>query len=110
MRRSADHRAGYSDGRDTDVYRPRPAARPAPAITMEEFLNCLRYADANRDGLISQRELQHALRALGFGVPRWKAWRAMANSDDNGNGTIDNDAELKQLLEYARKNWGLVVE
>ncbi|MQM23570.1 hypothetical protein Taro_056636 [Colocasia esculenta] len=80
-----------------------------PAATLEEFLDCLRRADADGDGRISRSELQHALRALGLRCPRVKARRAMANSDHNLNHTIDNDEELKELLEYARRNWGFVV-
>ncbi|MQM16192.1 hypothetical protein Taro_049144 [Colocasia esculenta] len=80
-----------------------PHCLPAKgSVTMEDFLHGLRCADINQDGIITQQELHNALRALGLRFAGWKAWRAMAHVDGNRNHSIDNDGEVKGLVEYAR--------
>ena len=65
--------------------------------------------DGNGDGVISKKELEKAIRSLGLWFPSWKAKRAFAAVDSNDNGLIDTDEELKELIEFAQTNWGLVI-
>ncbi|KAG0470024.1 hypothetical protein HPP92_016135 [Vanilla planifolia] len=76
-------------------------------LSEQQFKDWLKSIDINGDGLISQKELREALRALGQSFTHWKAWRAMRHADLNRNNFIDGDVEIKELMRYATK-WGIV--
>ncbi|KAH0451811.1 hypothetical protein IEQ34_019110 [Dendrobium chrysotoxum] len=78
-------------------------------LTEQEFKKWLKSIDLNNDGLISRKELRDGLRALGLNSIQWKAWRALVHADLNHNKHIDGDGEVEELIKYARKRWGIVV-
>ena len=78
-------------------------------MTEQQFRVWLQKVDVNGDGRISRQELQDALRVLGMNCTKWKAWRAKKNADLNHNNYIDGEPEIKKLIDYAAKRWGIVV-
>ncbi|MQL71077.1 hypothetical protein Taro_003372 [Colocasia esculenta] len=66
-------------------------------------------ADADGDGYVSKEELRKALRSLGLHHNWWKAKRAMARADINKNHHIEGDTEIKKLIDYARRHWGIIM-
>ncbi|KAI0494837.1 hypothetical protein KFK09_024982 [Dendrobium nobile] len=78
-------------------------------LTAQEFKEWLKSIDLNGDGLISRKELRDGLRALGMNSTPWKAWRALVHADLNHNKHIDGDKEVEELVNYARKRWGIIV-
>lgn len=78
-------------------------------MTEQQFRKWLKTVDVNGDRLISRRELRDALRALGLRCTCWKSWRAMVHADLNRNKHIDGELEIEELIEYAKKRWGILV-
>lgn len=85
------------------------AFRPGTRISVNEFTEWLASMDGNGDGVISKKELEKSIKSLGLWFPGWKAKQAFAAADSNDNGLIDTDEELKELIEFAQTNWGLVI-
>ncbi|KAJ0974962.1 hypothetical protein J5N97_016927 [Dioscorea zingiberensis] len=95
---------------------PRPAeqnpnngAAVGPQMSEQQFRKWLTTVDVNGDGRISRKELQDALRVLGLRCTRWKSWRAFVHADLNKNKHIEGESEIEELIEYARKRWGILV-
>ena len=78
-------------------------------LSMKEFEELLDRVDTNGDGLISQKELEEALRELGLHFTSWKAWRARRHADINKNRYIDGESERRALIDVLRERWGIVV-
>ncbi|KAF3447148.1 hypothetical protein FNV43_RR12328 [Rhamnella rubrinervis] len=55
--------------------------------------------DADGDGRLIRNELREAFRQLGAWFPAFRAARALAYADTNGDGFI-NHCELDQLVHY----------
>ncbi|CAN6168838.1 unnamed protein product [Urochloa humidicola] len=91
---------------------PRPMMRDCPGdhpMTVNAFKEwLLRKFDANHDGRISKHELREALRRHGGGrlLATWRCGRAVNHADTNKNGFVD-DAEIENLVAFARKELGL---
>lgn len=79
-----------------------------PLIRSAYIREWLRRIDANKDGVLTLQELQDALRDLKLSCPDWRAQWAIGIVDANGNGLIDlnDETELKEIMEYANKQWG----
>ena len=79
--------------------------------TREEFDKWLNDVDSNKDGVINQKELHDALKALGLHLATFRAWIARISVDRNHNKVIDIDGsvERKLLVDYAAKYWGIIV-
>ncbi|RWR92551.1 polcalcin Phl p 7-like protein [Cinnamomum micranthum f. kanehirae] len=83
--------------------------RPGTRMSVAEFTQWLGSMDSNDDGVISKKELEKAIKGLHLLFPAWKTKQAFAAVDSNDNGLIDTDEELKELIEFAQTNWGLVI-
>ncbi|CAL5061600.1 unnamed protein product [Urochloa decumbens] len=89
----------------------RPPMRDGPdhGVTVDGFKEwLLKKVDANHDGRISKHELREAFRRHGGGrlLATWRCGRAVHHADTNGNGFVD-DAEIENLVAFARKELGL---
>ncbi|XVE94878.1 hypothetical protein REPUB_Repub02eG0047900 [Reevesia pubescens] len=58
--------------------------------------------DANKDGLLSEKELKNAFASLGSRMPGVRAWLALKHADVNGDGYI-SQAEFDKLVKYTMK-------
>lgn len=83
--------------------------KPGKRMSVKEFEEWLENLDKNGDGVISKVELEEALKSIGLKFTNWKAKQAMSSVDANNNGFIDTDVELKEVIEYAQKHWGLTI-
>ena len=96
-----------------DLINPGHNPRPHPLRfkTREEFDKWLNDVDSNKDGVISQKELHDALKALGLHLATFRAWIARISVDRNHNKVIDiNESDERKLLaDHAAKHWGIIV-
>ncbi|KAF9599933.1 hypothetical protein IFM89_001968 [Coptis chinensis] len=75
--------------------------------TVQEFKEFVQSFDENNDGKISREELQKALNELGIPLAGLEAWYAVATTDKDSTGFIDNDKEWNQLLKHADQHWAI---
>ncbi|KAL5992785.1 hypothetical protein ACLOJK_013704 [Asimina triloba] len=81
-----------------------------PQASWQEVQNWIKSIDINNDGIISQQELEQALRGFHMCLADWKAWLAVKHADVNRNGQIDDDREeINKLISYARWHWGYAI-
>lgn len=76
---------------------------------LDEVKKWMARIDTNRDGVISDQELEKALRELNVWFVSRRTERGMKRADLNCNGKIDTDEEMQQLLEHAQKHWGRAI-
>ncbi|RWW33775.1 hypothetical protein GW17_00001490 [Ensete ventricosum] len=77
-------------------------------MTVEEFKEWLMKFDTDRDGRISREELKRAIRSIRGRFSGWKSHRGIRFADSDGSGFID-EAEMGNLVEFARKSLGLKI-
>ncbi|KAL5714178.1 hypothetical protein ACHQM5_016173 [Ranunculus cassubicifolius] len=77
--------------------------------SLEQFRQWVERIDTDGDGRISKQEFVEAMRGQGLWFKHWRANRAFAHVDKNFNGLVDGDYEIRELLQYAQKHWGLVI-
>lgn len=83
---------------------------PFPSkATPEEVKKWVKSIDTDGDGAISDQELEKALHDLGYWFAHWRAQKERKRADFNGNGKIDYDNEMKELLEHAQNHWGRAI-
>ncbi|KAI5656207.1 hypothetical protein M9H77_25000 [Catharanthus roseus] len=75
-------------------------------MTLEEFKKWLKRFDEDKDGRISQQELQNAMRTSGVWFSGFKSKDGLKSADKNHNGFID-DNELNNLKEFVLKHLGV---
>lgn len=76
--------------------------RAAVAITEEQVRGIFNRYDANKDGLLSKKELKDAFTALGSRMPALRVFFALQHADTNGDGHISQD-EFEKLVKYTLK-------
>ncbi|KAL3514503.1 hypothetical protein ACH5RR_027220 [Cinchona calisaya] len=74
----------------------------------EEFKKWLKEFDEDKDGRISRRELQEAIRAMGGRFTRWKSMIGMKLADKDPVGFIDGH-EIYNLKNFAPKHLGIMI-
>ncbi|XP_062227534.1 uncharacterized protein LOC133925800 [Phragmites australis] len=82
----------------------RYRALPQGEVTVDEFRAWLSQFDADRDGRISQGELQSALRSLHLWFAWWKAREGVRAADVNRDGAVDGDEEVARLFAFAQRH------
>ncbi|KAL5992783.1 hypothetical protein ACLOJK_013702 [Asimina triloba] len=80
-----------------------------PQASIQEVKDWISRIDVNNDGIITQEELEDALRDFRMYLVDWRARRAMKRTDLNRNGIIDTDAEINELIAYASRHWGAAI-
>lgn len=76
---------------------------------MSDFKKWLKTFDADKDGRISRKEFEEAIRvAEGIWFTKLQAWWEVRHADTNGNGYIDDD-ELDNLMQFAQKYFDVQV-
>lgn len=84
--------------------------RASQATTIDEVKKWVEQCvDTNKDGYVSDQELEKALQDLRLWFAGWRSGRGMKRADLNHNGKVDNDQEMKELLEHALKHWGKAI-
>ncbi|KAH7848791.1 hypothetical protein Vadar_007992 [Vaccinium darrowii] len=79
-----------------------------PEMTIDEFKKWLKKFDINRDGRISEEDLQEAIRASGGWFTGRKSKAGVRSADANGNGFIE-ESEINNLVEFAKKHLGIKI-
>ncbi|CAN6226121.1 unnamed protein product [Urochloa humidicola] len=75
------------------------------AMTVPEFKRWLKQFDTDRDGRISRKELQEAIRRRGAWFSGMRALFAIRHADRNRNGFVD-DSEIEGLIQFAESDLG----
>ncbi|XP_007031825.2 PREDICTED: probable calcium-binding protein CML10 [Theobroma cacao] len=71
-----------------------------PFFTEAQLTSVFRRFDGNRDGRLSRQELRSAFNSLGSRFPTYRAFAALHQADQNGDGYISED-EMDDLIHYA---------
>ncbi|KAK6923028.1 EF-hand domain [Dillenia turbinata] len=80
-----------------------------PQMSLEEFKLWLKQFDVDRNGKISKKELQQAIKATKGGwFTSLKSARGVAKADSNGNHEIDEE-ETRYLIVFAEKHLGIKI-
>jgi hypothetical protein len=82
-----------------------PGKEHRTAITVPEFKRWLKQFDTDRDGRISRKELQEAIRRRGAWFSGLRAIFAIRHADRNRNGFVD-DSEIEGLIHFAERELG----
>ncbi|XP_042494223.1 probable calcium-binding protein CML15 [Macadamia integrifolia] len=80
---------------------------PTTTEPPQKFWEWVKRIDANGDGRVSRKELEEALRKLGFRFCFLKAWSAIAKADANGDGYISGERELREIFYYIHDKLGI---
>lgn len=73
------------------------------AYTEAQLKAMFKRCDTDGDGRLSKQELKMAFSSLGSAAPGWRAFRALHRADGNGDGYINLDTELENVVKYALK-------
>ncbi|XVE55911.1 hypothetical protein DITRI_Ditri03aG0195000 [Diplodiscus trichospermus] len=67
----------------------------------DEIMSLFKRCDVNKDGKLSWAEVKTGFRRLQSRFPAFRTQRAFQMADQNGDGYIDVETELEQLVTYA---------
>ncbi|CAB4289240.1 unnamed protein product [Prunus armeniaca] len=73
----------------------------ASTYTEEQIKRVFERHRKNSDDGLSIDNLTTAFAELGVKWPVFRAWFAMWNADEDGNGFISTDKEFRELVKYA---------
>ncbi|KAL5979253.1 hypothetical protein ACLOJK_019151 [Asimina triloba] len=83
--------------------------RISPQASAKEIKDWILSIDANKDGVITQQELEQALRGLNLWYTSWRSRYAVSSVDRNDNGAIDTDEEINELYKFAQQHWSELI-
>ncbi len=82
----------------SDVYDYKDASA---YLTEDQLKKIFMQFDVNHDNVLSRDEMKKAFDHIGARFPRYRAWRGINHADANGDGVVDLQGELDNLVKCA---------